>query len=53
MGGGVGCLSASHEHSSVFLAQSYRSALENATQIWGWVAAWLKPLLGVSFTVLY
>lgn len=53
MGGGTGCLSASHEHCSVFLTQSYSSALKNATQLRGWVAAWLKPLLGLSFTVLY
>lgn len=45
-------MSDSHVHCSVFFAQSDSSALENATQIWGWVVAWLKPLLGISFTVL-
>lgn len=29
------------------------SALENAPQTWGWVGAWVKPLLCVSSIVLY
>lgn len=39
------------------VAQSFllhpSSALENAPQMRSWVGAWVKPLVGVSFLVLY
>lgn len=39
------------------VAQSFlfhpNSALENAPQMWSWVGVWVKPLVGVSFLVLY